>query len=363
MKNKLIAALFLSLISASLIVESAKSAAAGPDDYDRFQHQSPARQSGPAARFQSLVSQGSSALKAKQYDLAISRFTAALQMNPAKNAAVVLYDLRGIAESKSGRQERAIADYDRALRVDPNYAAAYMNRAIAYEKMGNLERAMADFDHAIRRNPGVKYGRYNRGRLHSLSGRFDKAIPDLTEAIRQGGDGAADAYAMRADAYHELGNLAGAAADWDRAIRLAARNAYGYRTRGVAFFAKGDYPAAASNYANAKRMAPNDDIILNNVAWFKATCPDGSFRNGAAAIQESRKACEIAKWKDADHLDTLAVAYAETGEFDNAIRYETQALNTKGVPNGTRKKMQKHLRVFQQHKPWREEPKVPKKGT
>jgi len=157
--NKLLAVLLFALIPASsFIVESAKGAAAGPDDYDRFRHQSPARQSGPAAKVQSLISQGSAALKRNQYGLAISRFTAALQMNPAQNASVVLYDLRGVAESLSGRQERAIADYDRALRVDPDYAATYMNRAIAYQKMGDLDRAIADFDQAIRRNPGVKYG-------------------------------------------------------------------------------------------------------------------------------------------------------------------------------------------------------------
>jgi len=168
---------------------------------------------------------------------------------------------------------------------------------------------------------------------------------------------------MRAQVYQELGNLVAAVADWDRAIRTAPKSAYGYRTRGAAHFAKGDYPAAAANYANAKKLAPNDNIILNNVAWFKATCPDGTFRNGKAALQESMKACEITKWKDADHLDTLAVAYAETGDFENAIKSVMQALGTKGVPSGTREKMDKHLHLFRQHKPWREEPKVPTKGT
>lgn len=353
MKNKLLAALFLSLSCAWFTTEHTQGAAAKPGD-DRL---------GITPKFRSLASQGSSALKSGRYDLAISSFTAALQLNPEKNAASVIYNLRGIAESLSGRQERAIADYDRALQVDPNYADAYLNRAISYEKMGDLDRAMADFDQAIRRNPRVDYGRYNRGRLHFARGHFDKAILDLTEAIRQGGDAVADAYAIRADAYHELGNPAAAAADWDRAIRSAQKNASGYRTRAVAFFAKGDYAAAASNYATAKQMAPNDDVVLGSVAWFKATCPDASFRNGRAAIQESIKCCEMTKWKSGSHLDTLALAYAEVGDFENAIKYAKQALSAKGVPEGTRRKMQEHLRLLQQHKPWREEPKVPQRRT
>jgi hypothetical protein len=131
----------------------------------------------------------------------------------------------------------------------------------------------------------------------------------------------------------------------------------------VAFFAKGEDAAAASNYASAKQMAPTDAVILGAIAWFKATCPDGSFRNGKEAIQESMKACEITRWKNGDHLDTLAVAYAETGDFGKATKYATQALNAKGLPDGTRKKIQKHLRLFQQQKPWREESKLRKART
>lgn len=417
MKYKLIVALFLSLSCAWLTTENIQGAPEPDDHYSNL-----------APRFRPLVSQGATALQAKEYDLAISRFTAALQLNPDKNTACGLYNLRakaylyqkrwdqalqdanaairlnprfydpyiaraivyrsrgnvdkaiaeddtaiqlnpkavraynnrGVAEGKRGRPERAIADYDRALRVDPNYADAYMNRAIAYEEMGDRARAMADFDQAIRLNPKVDYGYYNRGRLHFARGHFDKAFLDITEAIRQGGDALADAYLIRAKVYSELGNLAGAAADYERAIQSAQKDAGGSRTRGEAFFAKGHYAAAASNYANAKQMAPNDEVVLGSVAWFKATCPDASFRNGKAAVQESLKACEITKWKYWYHLDTLAAAYAELGNFDNAIKYQMQALNSKGLPDWSRKDMQEHLRFFQQRKPWRVEPKLPK---
>ena len=54
-------------------------------------------------------------------------------------------------------------------------------------------------------------------------------------------------------------------------------------------------------------------------AWFRATCPDSSFRNGQQAVKDAKAACSIMAWKDENMIDTLAVAYAETGDFDSAV--------------------------------------------
>jgi Flp pilus assembly protein TadD len=123
----------------------------------------------------------------------------------------------------------------------------------------------------------------------------------------------------------------------------------------------GDYPAAAAHYAKVKQMGPRDYDALNNVAWFKATCPDGSFRNGKEAVQESTKACELTKWKNGGFVDTLAAAWAEAGDFNQAVKYAEQALATSGLSASSRNEVQNHLRLFRQHKPWREQSKL-KKG-
>ena len=97
----------------------------------------------------------------------------------------------------------------------------------------------------------------------------------------------------------------------------------------------GNYPAAASDFAKAEQMAPSNQRVLNRVAWFKATCPENSFRNGKEVVRESTKSCELGQWNNARSLDTLAAAYAETGDFDQAVKYELQALHRKEVA-GTR---------------------------
>ena len=59
--------------------------------------------------------------------------------------------------------------------------------------------------------------------------------------------------------------------------------------------------------------------VLSDRVWFRATCPNASFRNGQQAVKDAKAACSIMIWKDEEMIDTLAVAYAETGDFNSAV--------------------------------------------
>ena len=48
-----------------------------------------------------------------------------------------------------GKHDDAIADYDKAIAINPNVALAYTNRGLAYERKGAFDRAIADYDKAI----------------------------------------------------------------------------------------------------------------------------------------------------------------------------------------------------------------------
>ena len=58
---------------------------------------------------------------------------------------------------RTGRREtlRAIADYDEAIRLDPQMPEAYRDRGLLYAGKGNLNRAIADYDEALRLEPGI----------------------------------------------------------------------------------------------------------------------------------------------------------------------------------------------------------------
>jgi len=92
---------------------------------------------------------------------------------------------------------------------------------------------------------------------------------------------------------------------------------------------------------------------MNNLAWLKATCPSPQVRNGIEALAYATKACELTDWKDANHLDTLAAAYAEAGDFDSAVKWQREAIDLlpEDTPAKSRAGFESRLKRYQAGKP------------
>jgi tetratricopeptide (TPR) repeat protein len=187
-------------------------------------------------------------------------------------------------------------------------------------------------------------------------GRYDVAIRYLTAALEGGAINEAAAYLheLRGDAYLGKGDSAKAAADYRRAVAFVPKNTAEYLMRGKTYEKMGNYKAAASDFAKGLAHSPDDRQASNSLAWLLATCPDGSVRDGRAAIRIGTKACELSGWKDSELIDTLAAAYAETGSFDRAVKLEQQALLLRSISPDTLQGMQERLVSYQKRKPYRE---------
>jgi tetratricopeptide (TPR) repeat protein len=100
----------------------------------------------------------------------------------AENEAVV-YNNRALAHWVQGDADAAIADYDRALKLAPQYAEALQNRALAYEAKGRVKEAIADYSAAIAQATDDAFALENRGRAELYAGANKAAIHDLTQAL------------------------------------------------------------------------------------------------------------------------------------------------------------------------------------
>jgi lipoprotein NlpI len=135
------------------------------------------------------------------------------------------YNNRGSAYQAKGDNDRAIADYNQAIRLDPKYAIAYNGRGNAYRAKGDNDRAIADYDQAIRLDPKFAFAYYNRGNAYSDKGDNDRAIADYSEAIKIYPK-YTGAYFSRGRAELYSGGLPKALADLNQASELNPKDAY-----------------------------------------------------------------------------------------------------------------------------------------
>jgi hypothetical protein len=95
----------------------------------------------------------------------------------------------------------------------------------------------------------------------------------------------------------------------------------------LAFLAtrSGQFNDAVAHYRKALELRPDLPDALNNLAWLLATCADASIRDGKQAVTLATRACELTGYQKTIYMGTLAAAYAEAGQFDEAIRTGLQA--------------------------------------
>jgi tetratricopeptide (TPR) repeat protein len=129
------------------------------------------------------------------------------------------YRTEGEACLAHGEYDEAIADFDKAIHLDPQNMTAYLDRGLAYEEEGQYQEAISDYDVAIRLDPNHALAHFYRGNAWFALDYFDQAIHDYTEAIRLD-PSLALAYYQRGFAHREKGHSERAKADQEEALRL-----------------------------------------------------------------------------------------------------------------------------------------------
>ncbi|HLJ94686.1 MAG TPA: hypothetical protein VKU02_15980 [Gemmataceae bacterium] len=114
--------------------------------------------------------------------------------------------------------------------------------------------------------------------------------------------------------------------DYNEAIRLNPGSALVFANRGMAWHQKKAYEQEINDYEEALRLDSTNVSFHNRLAWVLATCPNDGLRDGKQAIDHTTEACERSSWKDPNYLDTLAAAYVESGDCNEAVRWQAKAI-------------------------------------
>jgi tetratricopeptide (TPR) repeat protein len=287
---------------------------------------------------------------------AIDDYSKAIQLSPK---FVDAYLARGADYSETGDYTNAIKDETTAIELNPTASVAYACRGRTYAYMREFEKALKEFDQAIEINPDDPKVYTLRATVYNRLGKYELAINDCNEAIslnkkKMGVSGDdPESYFTRAKAFTGKGDYEAAVHDYNMVISLIPKYSAAYSDLGLLMVRQGNYKEGIANCEKAVELAPNIAYGHNNLAWILAICPEASLRDGARALEEAKRACELTNWKDPFCIGTLAAAYAETGSFVNAVKWEKKSIDM-GLPKSEMTNAQKYLKLYEEKKPYHE---------
>jgi WD40 repeat protein/serine/threonine protein kinase len=111
-----------------------------------------------------------------------------------------------------------------------------------------------------------------------------------------------------------------------RVENVRRRSARAYMERGIARARENKFNQAINIYESAIEADPSYVLAYNHLAWLLATCPRAEVRDGVRAIKNATKACELTNWKNYSHISILAAAYAEAGDFEQAVKRQQEVI-------------------------------------
>ena len=218
----------------------------------------------------------------------------------------------GINKAKERDFKGAIENFDRAIKLNPDYADAYNNRASVRHELGDDPGAKKDYTEAILLNPDCAVAHNNLGIISYNSDDYRGAQAHHTRAI-QLNPGYAQAYNGRGFARLRLGDLQGALKDFTQAIELNPNDALAWNDRGNVYFLElGDLQGALEDYTQAGRLNPNNAITFYNLGVIRSR-----LGNKEKALEDFTKAIEL-KRDFAEAYQNRGIVHYELGDSQTA---------------------------------------------
>ncbi|HTR43860.1 MAG TPA: tetratricopeptide repeat protein [Pseudomonadales bacterium] len=351
----------------------------------------------------------------KRYDDAIAQFKEAIIIYPKMASA---YDNLGLAYAAEENSDEAITQYQNAIKADPNYAIAYYNLGIALAKKGLMEQAIGEYQQALAVNsshggaqkslspdlpdvdpgklqkekadihdalglafategkddeaiaqfqevlklqPNYPEAQYNLANALLKKGQVNQGVTEFQQAVNSGMDDA-KTHNNLGTALRRQGQLDEAIVQYQEALKMDPEYAPAHYNLGNVLLQKGQVNAAIGEYQAALKLKPDSVMVQRNIAhtiWALATSPDAGLRNGTNAVEFARAANQVTSGSNPLILRVLAAAYAESGDFPNAIETAKQALKLAAEQQnfGLENALNAEMADYQKNSPVRADPR------
>jgi len=196
----------------------------------------------------------------KEYNRASELYDWTLTLKPDFKEA---WHNKGIALSRLGRHEEAVASYDKAIEIKPDYEEAWYGRGYALDKLGRHEEAITSYDKTIEIKPDAEEAWHNRGNTLGRLGRHEEAVASYDKAIEIKPD-YEKAWYGRGYALDELGRHEEAITSYDKTIEIKPDYEEAWYNRGIALYELGRHEEAVASYDKAIEIKPDDEEAWHN---------------------------------------------------------------------------------------------------
>jgi tetratricopeptide (TPR) repeat protein len=261
----------------------------------------------------------------------------------------------GLALLDMNRVAEAEKLLNAAAQAEPTKADFQVGLAALWQKRGNTEEQERCLKAAINVDPNCFAAQRGLAELlfelhqpAEAAKHYAKAsqiqAPDVRLLV-----GFSDALAASGDTTNALVQL-------NKAAKLAPTNAVVELKSANLYSATGQSERAIAAYRKVLDSDPKNIGALNDSAWILATDPDPRVRDGRDAVRLARRACDESGWKVPVLIGTLAAAYAEAGDFKEAVLKAEKArdLATEQKQEQIAKRNGELLEIYRAGRPYHE---------
>jgi tetratricopeptide (TPR) repeat protein len=262
------------------------------------------------------------------------------------------YDIRGGRSLETGEWADAAAQFRKGLELDPASPVLRLRLGTALFQMADARGAQEQFEQVLRTSPDYARAHHSLAILAEAGGRHGEALARFAAAVKYGPNDASSRVGF-ADLLRRAGRLSEALDQYDGAHKLDPRRADA--TLGVAqtLAGLGRYQEAKGRLLQATAAYPDEPAFAQALARMLASAPDPRVRDGRRALAIVER---LLKGPATTELgETLAMAFAELGQFDQAVRVQrdVMAANQRaGLPDAGLA-MAANLELYESRKPSR----------
>ena len=233
------------------------------------------------------------------------------------------HEKRGVAAGEAGDLNRALVELRAAVGADPERSSSRLNLGTALAQSGDLEGALQQYREAVRLDPESAQAHLNLAVLLAKGGDRDRAIDHFRRAVDLDPQYRTAHFGL-AELLAQAGDHLAAAEHFGRVVEIDPRHRAARLGQAVSLSRAGRHLQAYQLLTQSLEVLPDDVVLTHALARLLAACPDDELRDGTRAPDLALSAFQ--KLNIPQYAETVAMAYAEMGDFSEAVRWQNEII-------------------------------------